>query len=570
VNEHDLIVRNGTLVDGTGIPKYQTDVAVKNGRVSLISGRIRAQATKEIDASGCIIAPGAIDMHTHYDGQLNWDPYCSLSGWFGVTSLSIGQCGFGFAPTRPEDRELSMAMMNRVEAIPLESMRLGIRWDWETFPEYLDSLDSQGLGVNVAALFPFAALRGYVLGMREARERTSVTDKELNQMKQLFRDGMAAGAYGFASSMNTSDRAEDGGWLPGHKASDAEYLALADVLGTFGIGHIGWTIGRPGGLPPERSPKNQRHLLDRLMDISGRPLHVDVDGNGFDDPWVAQSRLEGRPLLTQELAEQAVTYFTLAEYNAFDYMPNWVQPLVGAPTERAAKLQNPDTRKGMKADCEAIRQAHRPEAMRTDWNNVIVTRVVREKNEKFEGLTVSQIAHLQNKDGLDAFLDLALDEDLLTEFSHPVDAGGTAEHVTFPYGHVSNSDGGAHVRFLVASTWPVDFLTKWVRDREIVTLEAAHHKMSALPAWLGGLQNRGTLRVGTWADMMIYNLAELGLLYDRPIFANDFPGGERRLIQKPTGMRYILVNGTVTFKDNICTQELPGKLLRSYDTLNYH
>jgi len=147
-------------VDGTGIPQYRADLAIKDGRVALISGRIKAGGAQELDATGCIVAPGAVDLHTHYDAQLNWDPYASLSGWFGVTSISIGQCGFGFAPTRPQDRELNMRMMNRIEAIPLRSMQLGMRWDWVTFPEYLDSLDCQGLGVNVGALVPFSPLRG--------------------------------------------------------------------------------------------------------------------------------------------------------------------------------------------------------------------------------------------------------------------------------------------------------------------------------------------------------------------------------------------------------------------------
>ena len=152
---YDLVIRGGTIVDGTNIPRFKADLAIKDGRVAKISGKIPAAGAEEIDAQGCIVAPGAIDLHTHYDAQLNWDPYASISGWFGVTSVSVGQCGFGFAPTRPEDRELNMRMMNRIEAIPLKSMQLGMRWDWETFPEYLDSLDRQGLGVNVGALVPF-------------------------------------------------------------------------------------------------------------------------------------------------------------------------------------------------------------------------------------------------------------------------------------------------------------------------------------------------------------------------------------------------------------------------------
>ena len=204
--EYDLVIRGGTIVDGTGIPRYKADLAVKDGKVAKISGKINPAGAKEIDASGCIVAPGAIDLHTHYDAQLNWDPYATLSGWHGVTSLTVGQCGFGFAPTRPEDRELNMQMMNRIEAIPLQSMRLGMRWDWETFPEYMDSLDRQGLGVNVGALVPFSPLRGYVLGMIPARQRTSVTEAELNQMKQIMYDGMKAGAFGISADKNMEDR----------------------------------------------------------------------------------------------------------------------------------------------------------------------------------------------------------------------------------------------------------------------------------------------------------------------------------------------------------------------------
>src|SRR6516165_4132531 len=240
---YDVVIRGGTIVDGTGIPKYRADLAIKNGRVAMISGKIRATGAKELDATGCIVAPGAIDLHTHYDAHLNWDPYASLSGWFGVTSITIGQCGFGFAPTKPEDRDLNMRMMNRIEAIPLESMRLGMRWDWETFPEYLDSLDRQGLGVNVGALVPFSPLRGYVLGMIPARNRTAVTAAELNQMKQLLYEAMQAGAFGFSADKNLEDRSEDGSFLPSHVASPEEFLGLAEVLSEFGVGHLGWTIG---------------------------------------------------------------------------------------------------------------------------------------------------------------------------------------------------------------------------------------------------------------------------------------------------------------------------------------
>ncbi len=557
--EYDLVIRGGTIVDGTGIPRFKADLAVKDGRVAKISGKIPAGSVREIDAAGCVVAPGAIDLHTHYDGQLNWDPYCSLSGWFGVTSLTIGQCGFGFAPTRPEDRDLNMRMMNRIEAIPLESMRKGMRWDWETFPEYLDSLDRQGLGVNVGALLPFSPLRGYVLGMMEAREKTSVTEAELNQMKSLFHEGMKAGAFGFAVDLNMEDRPEDGSFLPSHVASTEEYLGLSEIMREFGVGHIGWTLGA------DHDIDWQWDTLAGMAKASGRMLHVSGAGNADGHRRVEKYRAEGLPIVIQQVATPIETEFTLAEYNMFDYMPNWVQPFVGTAEERTAKLRDPDVRDAMKRDAD-----ERPGHARTDWRRYKVLEVAHERNYKYEGLTLDEIARSEGKHPLDAWLDIAVDENLQTVFGHWVDyndTGTTGATLNSPYTHVSISDGGAHTRFLTVSNWPIHFLAYWVRDQEAMSLEQAHYKIGALPAWFADFKDRGTLRVGKWADIIVYNQEELGYLYDKPVFAYDFPGGERRFIQKPTGLRYTIVNGGVTFEGNDCTGALPGKLLRSYDSV---
>ena len=562
--EYDLVIRGGTIVDGTGIPRYKADLAVKSGRIAKISGKISPGAAREIDARGCIVAPGAVDLHTHYDAQLNWDPYASLSGWHGVTSLTIGQCGFGFAPTRPEDRDLNMRMMNRIEAIPLESMRKGIRWDWETFPEYMDSLDRQGLGVNVGALFPFSPLRGYVLGMIPARERASVTEAELNQMKRLFYDAMKAGAFGFSTELNYIDRPEDGSFLPSHVASDEEFLALSEVMRDFGVGHIGHTQGF--GLAPEQH-EALKALMARMMRVSGRPMHVNID-EGEDRAWLEACRAEGLPLLQQRLCTLGGAQFKLAEFNLFDYMPNWIQPLVGSPEERAAKLADPKARAAMKRDVEES-----VSGVMTDWSRMKVLSVAHERNDEYEGMTIQELAGLAGKHPVDAFLDLALDEALETEFEMPQrstedELALRAQTFKDPHAHISLSDGGAHTRYTTISIWPIFWLSYWIRDRQIMTLEEGHYKMSALPAWFADFKGRGTLRAGNWADVIVYNQDELGFVYDRPVYANDFPGGERRLIQKPTGLRYTIVNGAVTFEGNDCTGALPGKLLRSYDMVD--
>ena len=561
--EYDLVIRGGTIVEGTGIPRYRGDLAVKNGRIAKISGNIKAAGAKEVDARGCYVAPGAVDLHCHYDAQLNWDPYASLSGWFGVTSLTIGLCGFGFAPTKPEDRERAMLLMNRVEAIPLNSMKQGMRWDWVTYPEYLDSLDRQGLGLNVASLFPFNPLRSYVMGTQAAREKTSATEAELNEMKRLFHEGMKAGSFGFSGNESLEDRNEEGGPLPTHLASREEWIGLAEVLGEFGIGHMGASVG-------QNDPNQSRELYMELMKISGRPLNIAIQAEHDTLVWIDEARTQGLGAVVQQVIMPPWAEFSLAEYNLLDYMDSWVQPLVGTPQERMVKLKDPATRAAMQADVDA-----RPGRTNTDYDIVWVLETFRDRNHKYQGMTISELAKAVNKKPLDAWLDLAIDEDLETVFRHlvgerPIEE--TERLIKSPYTHISVSDGGAHVRYLTISTWPIYFLSHWVRDKDAMSLEQAAYKMSAYPAWLAGMKERGMLRIGSWADIIVYDLDNLGMMYDPKrdgyVFANDFPGGERRIIQKPTGLRYTIVNGTVTFEDTECSGALPGKLLRSYDMVD--
>ena len=292
-------------------------------------------------------------------------------------------------------------------------------------------------------------------------------------------------------------------------------------MSEFGVGHIGWTVGF-GHTADER--KEQYDMLAQMMRSSGRPLHI---GGGIDAaPWYEACRAEGLTVLAQELALPVPAQFTLAEYNLFDYMPNWVQPLVGSIEDRMAKLSVPATREAMKRDVEENREPIH--LVRTDWNRVRVVEAAYERNYKYDGLSMAEIGSMQGKHPLDAFLDLAVDEQLQTEFSHPAaqeDEEIIARGITDPHSHVSNSDGGAHTRFLTVSTWPVYFLSHWVRDKELLSLEEGHYKISALPAWFSDFKGRGTLRVGNWADVIVYNQADLGFMYDRAVFDTDFPGG---------------------------------------------
>ncbi|HKD67277.1 MAG TPA: amidohydrolase family protein [Candidatus Binataceae bacterium] len=564
---YDLMIRGGTIVDGSGLPSFKADLAVKGGKIAQISGRIKGSARREIDADGCIVAPGAIDLHCHYDAQLNWDPYCTLSGWHGVTSVVIGQCGLGLAPTRPAERDLAMSIMTRTEAIPLAAMQQGLRWDWETFPEYLDSLGRQGLGVNVASLLPYSPLRIYVLGPDAALEREQVTGRELKQLVGALREAMEAGAFGFSIDKLWENRMADGRLLPDHVASNEEVMALADVFADFGVGHLSWTRG-----PSER--RGGDVFLRELAARSGRPLNlVGVAATSLAPgshrkmlAYLEESHRLGLPMYGSAICMDIPVAMTLAEFNMFDTMPHWVEPFVGTPGERAAKLALPQTRAAMRRDLE--RSPH--QAFARGWTLINVLETKKEPNHGFDGLSIAQMAQRLGKDPLDAMLDLALDEGLETEFGFlhvGGDEDGTIELCRHPYTHISNSDGGAHVRFLTISTWPIHFLSRLVRDRQAMALEQAHYKISGLPAYIAGFTDRGMLKVGMAADIIVYRMDELGFLYEKPVFATDFPGGCPRLVQKPKGLHYTIVNGTVTFEDNRCTGELPGKLLRSYEMI---
>ena len=605
--EFDVIIRNGTIVDGTGgLPAYRGDVAITDGKIAMISGRIRASAKKEVDATGCIVAPGAVDLHTHYDLQLNWEPYATMSGWHGVTSVTIGQCGFGFAPCKPEDREANMRLLTRIEAIPLRTMELGLPWDWVTFPEWLDCLDRRPLGVNVGALVPFNPLRVYAMGIERAKESLIAAENELNLMKSILHDSMKAGAFGWSAARTLLNRPDDGGFIPSQVASNEECLALAQVLAQFGVGHIGWTRGaaeRPfppgednlllggngsavaGGIqmdPVEGDApgKGREDFLIEMCLASGRPLQWGAVVHNEQAPtrykeqlaFLERARAEGAPMYAQTIATFPHPVFELADYNGFDAMPHWIDPFVGTPEERIAKLNGPGTRDAMRQDVGKYGGAGAGGDIGSDWSKMRIVEVRHERNHQYEGLNIAELAERTGKHPMDAMLDLALDEDLQTEFSTEPSTGtdfdAVAEILNHPFTHPAVSDGGAHVRYLTLGTWPVSFLATWIRDRQIMSLEKAHYKMSGLPAWIAGFTDRGILKEGYAADIIVYNQEELGFVYDKPVYADDFPGGERRIIQKARGIRYTIVNGVVTFEDSVCTDATPGKLLRSYDMVH--
>jgi N-acyl-D-amino-acid deacylase len=428
-------------------------------------------------------------------------------------------------------------------------------------------------------------------------------------MQALLYEAMQAGAFGWSAMKTLVNRPDDGRFIPSQVASNEEFLALAEVLAEFGVGHIGWTRGaaeRPlppgepdliGGGDPgpavaavtgasallmeavegDAPGRGREDFLIQLCLASGRPLQWGAVSYNEHAPTRYQEQLaflqrahaEGALMYAQTSAMSSSPVFELAEYNGFDAMPHWIDPFVGTPAERIAKLQRPGVRDLMRQDVGKYAGAGGGGDAASDWSKMRVVEVRHPRNYPYEGKTIAELAEMTGKHPMDAMLDLALDEDLRTEFTF-IPAAGTdpkavAEILNHPYTHLCISDGGAHTRYQTLGSWPVTFLATRVRDQQMMSLEKAHYKMSGLPAWIAGFTDRGILKEGYAADLIVYDPAKLGLQYDSPVYATDFPGGERRIIQKAKGIRYTIVNGVITFEEGtVCTGATPGKLLRSY------
>jgi N-acyl-D-amino-acid deacylase len=577
--DYDLLIKNGTVIDGLRMPAYRGDIGIRGGKI-VAMGNVQGSATRVLDATGRIVAPGFMDIHTHYDAALSggtkWDPYASLSGWHGVTTVAIGNCGFGFAPVRPEDRDRAMRRMERTESIPLSCMQAGMRWDWETFPEFLDSLDRGGLGVNAASLVPYSPLRAWVLGNDAARDPKYKTKPEqVAEIKHILREGLQAGGFGFSASFSMANRDYDGGYLPTHVAPREEFLEMASVMREFNRGSIEWTMGHAlQGLGMD--------FLLELAKTSGRPVNWNAVIYDPTSPntwreqlaWTEKAYREA-PVLAVNICMPIEFEFTLETIGLFDQLPAWNEATVGTLAERKAKLADPARRPAMKRDMEkapTLMPGTSPDgeqgAVRMfRWDETFVDDVHLAKNKSLKGRTIGEIAKEQGKHPIDVLLDLSVEEDLKAEFAMQGFINNDEEALTTIIKHpltlIGASDGGAHTKFLTLGRYPTHFLAHWVRDKQIMTLEEAHWRLSAMLGWAIGIRDRGWLREGMPADIVVYKLEKLAV---RPMETiKDLPDGDWRRVQKADGYNYLIVNGQITFEDGKCTGVLPGKMLRSYD-----
>lgn len=581
--EFDLVVKNGTIVDGTQVPRFRGDLAIRDGVIAEI-GRIDAsRAERELDADGAIVAPGFVDLHTHYDAQIQWDPYCTISGWHGVTSVVLGNCGFGFAPVEPDQRERAMLTMTRTEAIPYASMKEGMLWDWVTFPEWLDSLQRMPKGVNCISYMPLAPLMTWVMGLEEAKKRDA-TEAETAEMQRLLHEAMDAGACGFSVQRlgEHSIQADyDGTPMVTDTMSDRLVLALAQVLRDRDEGNIQITqftgdIGRGvdtmvghGDLTPDQA------FESKLAEVSGRPILHNViipmdsvpEAHRQAVKWVGDSRERGEQIYGMTVTVRVPFTFTLEDWNLYDTAPAWNKALQGGVEERIHNISQPDTRAALVQESDDGLLAE--DVLGGPVSGLIIEGVngVQALLE-LEGLTVGEAAEARGQHPVETFLDVSIQTQMKAIFQ--TGSGVTnspdfmAEALASPYTIPGVSDGGAHTKFFTGGSYTTDFLAWLVRDTGKLTLEQAHHKLSCLPAHAAGFKNRGVLREGAPADVVVYDLERLKRVPEwGGEVAYDFPGDEWRRVQYAEGYRWILVNGEVTFEEGKCTGATPGKLLRS-------
>jgi N-acyl-D-aspartate/D-glutamate deacylase len=549
---HDLVIRNALLLDGLGSPARRGDVAVRDGTIQEVH-EVNSSAKKIVDADGLALMPGIIDNHTHYDAQITWDPGVSPSPSLGVTTAIIGNCGFTIAPCRPADRERIMRNLTQVEGMSLDVLRAGIRWEFESIPEYLDFLERGGAAVNVAAFAGHSSLRTYVLG--EAATQRAATDAEVASMKKILLEALRAGAIGFSTSTSPAHNGEGGVPMPSRLAEDAELRALVGCLGEAGRGVFMLTKGG----------HTRMAFLEELAAQSGRPvvvaalLHNSTNpGSVFRDlEAIGEANRRGRRMAGAVSCCPLSMDFTLRSPYVFEGLDGWRPALPLKDSAFKAKLTEEPFREAIRA--ELSRPAHF-RLFNGEWNKV---EVIASRKKALEHRTVSELAAEAQKDPLDFMLDLALAEDLDTVFNAMLlnsDEQAVGRMLRDPASLVSLSDAGAHLTFFNDAGFGLHLLGHWVRELGALSLAEAAWRLTGQPAQLFGIRRRGALKPGYHADLLLFDPAKVNRGPKRRV--HDLPGGHPRLTTSPVGIHGVWVNG-VSLEDD--PRLLSGHLLRQFD-----
>jgi len=571
VSAYDLIVRGGYVVDGTGLPRRRVDVGVRDGRVVALARLDGEDAREELDAGGRVVAPGIVDAHTHYDPQITFDPYSTVSCFHGVTTVVAGNCGFSVAPCKPEDREFLTGIFARVENMDPIALS-AITWDeCVTFGDFLSSRAGR-LGVNFACYVGHSNVRRWVMGP-DASDRAATAD-EVAAMRAMVVDAMAAGAAGVSSSAAPTHLDLDDRPVPSRVASRDEFASLAEAAGEAGAGSIAFLPASAiGGIDAE-----DEDYLIRLGTVSGLPVVIQGLGgrNKTDAPtatWeAAQSFLDrataaGAPVYSMLIARPFDRPIVIDETN-FHYLavPSWNRMLQLPHTERLAALRDPATRAELR---EAVEHYNRDPALGTTvppplWRAVYVDEVTKPEHAPLQSRSIADLAREQGVAPADVLLDLALDEDLATRFrwrtESPEWAAAVGEAQLDARMIVGTSDGGAHLARDDGADWSSYFLRSWVLDRHVWTLEEGIRQITQVPAALLGFADRGVLAPGRPADLMIFDPDTVGPW--KKEFVHDLPGGVGRFKAWGTGVYATVVNGEPIVVDGALTGRLPGRVVR--------
>jgi len=567
---YDLIIRGGTVVDGTGATPRQTDVAIQDGRIAAVGSDL-GEAERVVDATGLTVTPGFVDVHTHYDAQLTWDPHLTPSSYHGVTTAVVGNCGVGFAPAQPERHDWLIQLMEGVEDIPGAALAEGIQWDWETFPEYLDAIERTPLALDVGTQVPHAAVRAYVMGERGARNEPA-TPEDIEQMASIVKQGMAAGALGFSTSRTIAHRALDGEPVPGTFAAEDELFGIGRVLGELDTG-VFEVAGAGAAGEDIAAPQKEIDWMRRLSSEIGRPVTF------------AMLQVDAAPELWRELLDYAKT----ATAEGADIFPQvagrpfgmlmglqterhaWVdkaayQEIAPLPlAERVAALRDPERKRRI------LEEPSSGEGFFTVWEQYEMLFPLGSPLD-YEPRQEDSIAGRAEREGRDPkeLLYEAMLEDegrammLVPALNYSYrSCDPIYEMMHHPRAVLGLGDGGAHCALICDASIPTFMLTHWVRDRkrgERVSIEFAVQRMSRDTARLFGMHDRGTLEAGMKADLNLIDMDTLQL--ENPEAVSDLPAGGRRLMQKARGYVSTFVSGVEIMREGQPTGALPGRLVR--------
>jgi N-acyl-D-amino-acid deacylase len=558
---YDIVIENAKICDGSGASAYTGSVAIEAGKIAAV-GEVSGTAHRKINGQDLVVAPGFIDPHTHYDAQICWDPLLTSSCWHGITTVLMGNCGVGVAPCRPADKEIVAWDLVNVEALPYEVLIRGASWEWESFGDYLASIARRGIALNAAFLVPLSALRFYVIG--EQGSERAATPAEAEQMARLLREAMTAGAYGFSLSTIRRHMGFQGKPLASRLAGKDELAALCHVMREMNRGVIEVALMKQIGTMAE----DELDLLLHLARESQRPVTwlalLDMPGMGEDANERILERV--RPFMRQGLRiPPQVTprplkmYYDLRTPSLCGEMPSWRPAFNRSREEQIALYRSDRFREQFRDDLQARRGAF----FNGQWEAVRVARVSKDEHKPLLNKSIREVAELQHKHPVDAFLDLAIAENLelgITVQLINADQNAVAKLISRPEVMIGLSDAGAHVSQHCEAGSPTYMLREWVYKNSVMSLETAVKRITAEPADFLGLKNKGRIHPGMDADLVVFDPATVGT---QPLeWVNDLPGGAPRLIERSRGIIWSIIGGEVVFANNEYQGVMPGQVLK--------